>query len=872
VVRFNLYDLGNVRIDEASLSTRVNSNGTASTYQILDFNGDDFGEAYGTVWNNAVNGSTFSSGLDYDTDNYYDGEDLLDALQEAVDGDGYIYFALICEDESTNNTQGEVALGGIELNIETTQRINYTITNSFGGGQIIVNGDYYNSGAVIPWIPGEDIVLESYDQTYQGDSYFSLNKWTNLTDIQVIDQNPWTTFFLYDVEIRAEYIKEIQITVATSFGSESIDVDGENHPSGSVFNWFTGEEHTFFATQSFIIDGQYYSFTGWSDCSGNAYSSNPLTLSFDDNCSLTAEYSITHAEKEVANHYNGNNIENSTLSVPGLQESIPSGSTVVLEIDHDYSIVTDAQIIIEPDVKHHDWLQFSDEFRLNFSFNLADRDLDKIVANFKEYSTAMLVPAHDDISYQIRDPWYVNSEGLQSNAFHDIAEVTQNNIYPSVFLEQGYENGIWTPPYYSVNVEEPVTIGTISGEKWAMEFNNWSESSGKATFQDADALETPVVFHADGAEIRANYDPYTRHLASETDPLIRNNGDRVMVYGKETHPLDIPVDSGHLVYDGNRFFMVYQEDNQLFLTSSANCETWTVDELLPQSVHSYLGTEVEVEIVDYSIAFANGSIDSDFNRSAFSIAWVERVTAGGGFTGYAAYYVEKDIATNSWSNLIELENSFLVGSAEILNGIELLTDIKGDSENYASFVAVLEKELDGSFYFDAIRSIAGQGQFETVFENKPGRQVSITSEGMGSSLSYLYIAYLDDDELTHQGYNIVNGRFDQKRVISSLFPNSYDHQNPSIIYVSEGDHNDPRYSYIAWEATRGGYSEIVTAKVNSQGSGSVESGHVVSARYQRKNCTSPVLSYNQVSHEFALTYESAGEVIQIANLDTFSPR
>jgi hypothetical protein len=448
--------------------------------------------------------------------------------------------------------------------------------------------------------------------------------------------------------------------------------------------------------------------------------------------------------------------------------------------------------------------------------------------------------------------------------------ITLDSPHFGVIKDQFYHDP--SKPYYAVKTEDTNFIDQIDGEEWAIEFHHWSEPNGKATFQNADALETPVVFHADGAEIRANYDPYTRHLASETDPLIRNNGDRVMVYGKETHPLDIPVDSGHLVYDGNRFFMVYQEDNQLFLTSSANCETWTVDELLPQSVHSYLGTEVEVEIVDYSIAFANGSIDSDFNRSAFSIAWVERVTAGGGFTGYAAYYVEKDIATNSWSNLIELENSFLVGSAEILNGIELLTDIKGDSENYASFVAVLEKELDGSFYFDAIRSIAGQGQFETVFENKPGRQVSITSEGMGSSLSYLYIAYLDDDELTHQGYNIVNGRFDQKRVISSLFPNSYDHQNPSIIYVSEGDHNDPRYSYIAWEATRGGYSEIVTAKVNSQGSGSVESGHVVSARYQRKNCTSPVLSYNQVSHEFALTYESAGEVIQIANLDTFSPR
>jgi polyisoprenoid-binding protein YceI len=787
VVRFNLYDLGNVRIDEASLSTRVNSTGTAFTYQILDFNGDDFGEAYGTVWNNAENGSTFSSGLDYDTDNYYDGEDLLDALQEAVDGDGYIYFALICEDESTNNTQGEVALGGIELNIEATQRINYTITNSFGGGQIIVNGDNYNSGAVIPWIPGEDIVLESYDQTYQGDSYFSLNKWTNLTDNQVIDQNPWTTFFLYDVEIRAEYIKEIQITVATSFGSESIDIDGENHPSGSVFNWFSGEEHTFFATQSFIIDGQYYSFTGWSDCNGNAHSSNPLTLSFDDDCSLTAEYSITHAEKEVANHYNGNNIENSTLSVPGLQENIPSGSTVVLEIDRDYSIVTDEQIIIEPDVKHHNWQLLNNEYRLSYSFNLAEQEHDEIIAYFNEYRTAMLVPAHDDISYQIRDPWYVNSEGLQSNAFHDIAEVTQNNIYPSVFLEQGYENGIWTPPYYSVNVEEPVTIGTISGEKWAMEFNNWSESSGKATFQDADALETPVVFHADGAEIRANYDAYTRHLASETHLNADLSANRTVVYCEEKVPMFDPDDNPVSV--GDYYYMIYQDGHRLYTTRSKDAVSWEPEELL-------VGNSDD-PLYDFnpSIDFFNGRKGNAYANVSRLLVSYPLIVEDQNTYVIVIVVQEKDFLTDTWTEPMPVGGAIYLDNAGPVHVRTHASYAVTTQFRRRVIVEISDNNVNHIYSF-----ISGNDNFS--FQQSPGNILSgknITYNNGHTNQDAFGITYFDnngklyylysDGETWHQSNQI--------KVSNPVYPHRMNLQNATLVLDEISGPNT--ISHIAWE-------------------------------------------------------------------------
>jgi hypothetical protein len=376
------------------------------------------------------------------------------------------------------------------------------------------------------------------------------------------------------------------------------------------------------------------------------------------------------------------------------------------------------------------------------------------------------------------------------------------------------------------------------------------------------------------SKVKANYEPLTRHLASDTDPLIRSNGDRVMVYGKETHSLDIPQYPGHPVYDGNRYFLAYRENGQLYLTSSRTAALWSVDTPVPNDHDTYdgLGENYTVEVVDFAISYANGTVegtDGLYNRSAVSIAWIDKVTHDGN-EYYGIYYSEKDIATNEWRPYVELKGIFDIQPG-IPTGISLLTAMGNNSEAYAQSIVVMENNVDGVYLFDGIKSTGGDGQFETFFTSEPGRQVAVSSS-MPSNISLTHFVFLNGDDITYFAYDLVKQRFRHRTVLNSLFPNSYDHQNPSLVYVTEGDHSDPRYSYIAWEATRGGYSEIVTAKVNSEGSGSIESGHVVSARYQRKNCTSPVLSYNQASHEFALTYESAGEVIQIANLDTFSPR
>jgi hypothetical protein len=525
--------------------------------------------------------------------------------------------------------------------------------------------------------------------------------------------------------------------------------------------------------------------------------------------------------------------------------------------------------------QHRNWNRDLYEYQLSHEFTGFEEN-GKQNAVFMELDPVEI--ASDASTVWFKDPWYADENGNQNAQFRSFnapfAPGSANDDgNGGIFLNEGHESGNWYYPYYTIKSEE-YSLGSYLGDEWAMKFTNWEEIQGDVVFKDASLNVTPIEFRLSNSKVKANYEPLTRHLASDTDPLIQSNGDRVMVYGKETHSLDIPQYPGHPVYYGNRYFLAYRENGQLYLTSSRTAALWSVDTPVPNDHDTYdgLGENYTVEVVDFAISYANGTVegtDGLYNRSAVSIAWIDKVTHDGN-EYYGIYYSEKDIATNEWRPYVELKGIFDIQPG-IPTGISLLTAMGNNSEAYAQSIVVIENNVGGVYLFDGIKSTGGDGQFETFFTSEPGRQVAVSSS-IPSSISLIHFVFLNGDDITYFAYDLVKQRFRHRTVLNSLFPNSTDHQNPSIVYVSEGDDSDPQYSYIAWEATRGGCSEIVTAKVNSEGSGSIESGHVVSARYQRKNCTSPVLSYNQASHEFALTYESAGEVIQIANLDTFSPR
>lgn len=88
--------------------------------------------------------------------------------------------------------------------------------------------------------------------------------------------------------------------------------------------------------------------------------------------------------------------------------------------------------------------------------------------------------------------------------YPDYTTSYNGDVYKGVFLNQGLD---WQPPYYSVKADAVQDIQLQqTGRTHRFYFQNWSASpQGSAEFQDANALETPVVFKQDGATVQANY-------------------------------------------------------------------------------------------------------------------------------------------------------------------------------------------------------------------------------------------------------------------------------------------------------------------------------------------------------------------------------
>lgn len=126
---------------------------------------------------------------------------------------------------------------------------------------------------------------------------------------------------------------------------------------------------------------------------------------------------------------------------------------------------------------------------------------------------------------QFRDPWFIDypdpafgntlrNRGMTDAVFYsrpspfypDYNTVYNGYKYQGVFLSQSGPP-LWTPPYYSVKVEavQNITLyntGVPWGRTHKFYFQNWSGTN--ANFQNANALETPVVFISDGAVVNAN--------------------------------------------------------------------------------------------------------------------------------------------------------------------------------------------------------------------------------------------------------------------------------------------------------------------------------------------------------------------------------
>lgn len=152
-----------------------------------------------------------------------------------------------------------------------------------------------------------------------------------------------------------------------------------------------------------------------------------------------------------------------------------------------------------------------------------DNNTSSVLAYFNNVANVTVLNKVDNVSsyntgfFYLKDPWFVDdssdSKGIRNHGldplpvrmnFSVTPNLTTNSSHKGVFLNQGAD---WQPPYYSVKVDavQDVSLtntGVPTGRTHKFYFQNWSGTN--VNLQNANNLETPVVFTLDGAMAQAN--------------------------------------------------------------------------------------------------------------------------------------------------------------------------------------------------------------------------------------------------------------------------------------------------------------------------------------------------------------------------------
>ncbi|MHB2150391.1 hypothetical protein ACX8XP_15150 [Calditrichota bacterium LG25] len=194
---------------------------------------------------------------------------------------------------------------------------------------------------------------------------------------------------------------------------------------------------------------------------------------------------------------------------------------------------TNTEIIQDIQERFYKWSTHYDPFLNYHGFDI-DSTINEIETNTKRVFIAkvtkkILSNLTGTIQLGLKDPWYEDGSvlgGVVQNRpytpiyhhYNDSIIIDLNSNHKGVFLEQPYTGN---NPHYSVKADARQTF-TAHGQQITGYFLGWEGTD--VTFQYADQQETPLVFHADGAEARA---VYKGHLASSAAGATGyNNGRR----------------------------------------------------------------------------------------------------------------------------------------------------------------------------------------------------------------------------------------------------------------------------------------------------------------------------------------------------------
>ena len=291
---------------------------------------------------------------------------------------------------------------------------------------------------------------------------------------------------------------------------------------------------------------------------------------------LWAAYQAMPRPVRFTNEYNSGNASGSLLL--DFVQVIPSGSYRHLPINSNHNIKTNNErfrITTTTAAKHHHLNDIFTEYKLSHNFPVLALVNNDQVAHFRDLKPVSIrnelldAPAIPTGSVDFRDPWYMNSSGLQPNSFETFSSPfyptgAQDSISQGVFLDQRV---LQDRPFYSLRIQDPQpmfgTVGYFLGWDYNTEYAELIDESAPSGY-----LQKSVVFKQEGAEITAKY---KGHLISSTSAATASNAQHKMVRLEDGRLLTV-YESGDLIFssiseDGgqtwNPEFMFAEESGNL---------------------------------------------------------------------------------------------------------------------------------------------------------------------------------------------------------------------------------------------------------------------------------------------------------------------
>ncbi|AFH48310.1 Hypothetical protein IALB_0598 [Ignavibacterium album JCM 16511] len=204
---------------------------------------------------------------------------------------------------------------------------------------------------------------------------------------------------------------------------------------------------------------------------------------------------------------------------PGTQFDFPLLSTQTIQGDQ----------AIYSGEKYNNWNDDKTDVRNHKEF-LITAQTNQLISKFEPTKPSITIQNNLELystsggNIHFKDPWLIDfPDPLYGNAlrnrgmdapfkqrpspfYPDYTTSYNGDVYKGVFLNQVPDPNNPNKPYYSVKADAVQDIYlSHTGKMHKFYFQNWSASpQGSADFQNANSLETPVVFKQEGATVQAN--------------------------------------------------------------------------------------------------------------------------------------------------------------------------------------------------------------------------------------------------------------------------------------------------------------------------------------------------------------------------------